>query len=135
MPNEEALQSLATQEPPFSVDGARNVILETIKRGEYDNFSSKASTDASKVNVVLRLYEAYGGHARAKIHIGSHIPITKAYVTNLLEDEIEEIHVEREASAKGGSEKKTLTLDFHGFEVKTVKLVIGPPPKAADEPA
>lgn len=53
---------------PFSVLGARNVILDTVKRGEEDCFSShSAGGGAGGETVILRLYEAYGGSATAKI--------------------------------------------------------------------
>jgi hypothetical protein len=42
---------------PFHVEGARNVIIDTVKRGEDDDF---ASADAPKT-VIVRLYEAFGG--------------------------------------------------------------------------
>jgi alpha-mannosidase len=46
----------------FSVQGARNVVLETIKRGEDDvHASGKGKT------LILRLFEQYGGHAKAKL--------------------------------------------------------------------
>ena len=106
-------------QPPFTLEGSRNVFLETIKRGEYDEYSATSSS----VAVVLRLYEAYGGHARVKLNIGAHIPVARACVTNLLEDETQELQIMREgASPNGGA---TIQLDFHSFEVKTVKLVIG----------
>lgn len=42
---------------PFSIEGARNVLLETIKRGEADAKSKETS-------VVLRMHEHLGGGAR-----------------------------------------------------------------------
>lgn len=100
---------------PFSVEGARNVFLETVKRGENDT--------SSETSVVLRLYEAYGGHALAKLNISSHLSIKKAFVTNLLEDELEELNILRADDTE--QTDAVLKLDFRGFEVKTVKLVIG----------
>jgi alpha-mannosidase len=52
-----APQNKLTKHCPFSVSGALNVILDTVKRGEDDDFSS---ADAQKT-VIVRLYEAYGG--------------------------------------------------------------------------
>ena len=49
----------------FSVENAPNVILETIKRGDDDDHSKKAK----ETSVVLRLYEAYGGHAQARLRM------------------------------------------------------------------
>lgn len=41
--------------PKFHIEGAPNVVLDTIKKAEDSN------------DVILRLYECYGGHARAKL--------------------------------------------------------------------
>ncbi|KAK0458541.1 glycoside hydrolase family 38 protein [Desarmillaria tabescens] len=100
---------------PFAVHGAPNVFLETVKRGEDDT--------KDVTTVVLRLYEAFGGHARAALRVGSGIYVKKAFLTNLLEDDLDatEVAVSESGSRGGGSIK----LDFHRFEVKTVKLVIG----------
>lgn len=111
---------------PFTLEGARNVFLETIKRGEYDDCSAKVDDANANVNVVLRLYEAYGGHARVKLHVGGHIPVARASVTNLLEDETEELRIMSEDSGTNPGGGTTIALEFHAFEVKTVKLVIGP---------
>lgn len=100
---------------PFVVAGAPNVFLETIKRGEADDFSSSSSTSS----VILRLYEAFGGHASATLLFGAHLPVVKAVVTNMLEDEGED--AELDIAAAGGS----VRLEFRGFEIKTVKLVLG----------
>jgi alpha-mannosidase len=48
----------------FGVTGAPNVIMETIKRGDDDDFSSK-----NEQTIVLRLYEAFGGHARGSLNV------------------------------------------------------------------
>ncbi|KAG6862107.1 hypothetical protein C0995_005917 [Termitomyces sp. Mi166 len=102
---------------PFTVEGARNVFLETVKRGESDDFSKNSGT----TTVVLRLYEAFGGHAKARLRIGGHLSIAKAYLTNLLEDDNDELDIlHEEDPATSG----ILRLDFRGFEVKTVKLVL-----------
>lgn len=45
--------------PTFSVD-AKNVTLETIKRGE---------DDEREVTVILRLFEQFGGHAKATLQL------------------------------------------------------------------
>jgi alpha-mannosidase len=71
---------------PFALEGpgSANIILETIKRGDDDDFSCPAPSGAepepepepeaeAKKNetqtVVLRLYEAYGGSTRAKLRM------------------------------------------------------------------
>lgn len=109
---------------PFIVEGARNVFLETVKRGEYDPFDEPASFDKKEhpTTIVLRMYEAYGGHAQAKLLLSNDLPVVKAFITNLLEDEDEELYLLRSDEANAGS---ALSLSFRGFEVKTIKLVLG----------
>lgn len=48
--------------------GSPNVVLETVKRGEDDNDVTSAPIKKRKSrNVILRIYEAYGGKGTAKI--------------------------------------------------------------------
>lgn len=112
---------LLNAEPPFKLEGASNVFLETVKRGLYDDFSLN-SEPASVVTVVLRLYEAFGGHAHPKLKFAKHVPVLKVFTTNLLEDE------ELQLNMFEDEDKSTVVkLDFHGFEVKTVKIILGKP--------
>lgn len=115
---------------PFVVKGARNVFLETVKRGEYDTFDRPANFDDnnSTSTIILRLYEAFGGHAQVKLVVSHHFPVVKAFTTNLLEDEDEELYVLRDPN--GNESCCELSFSFRGFEVKTVKLVLGVPPCA-----
>ncbi|KAI6046633.1 glycoside hydrolase family 38 protein [Pisolithus marmoratus] len=113
---------VATAEPlirrfPFSLHGASNVFLETVKRGEDDDFESRTA----EKTVILRLYEAFGGHGRTELRIAHNIHVVAAYVTNLLEDTKAELALSRDVHGDGAS---TLDLEFRGFEVKTVKLVL-----------
>jgi alpha-mannosidase len=101
--------------PPFFVTGARNVFLETIKRGEDDFIHDKTT-------IIVRLYEAFGGHAQARLAIGDKLPISKIYLTNLLEDESE--HIELNIMTNDPAAPAFVKLDFRGFEVKTVKIVL-----------
>ena len=126
---------LSSIESPFVVEGARNVFIETVKRGEYDSFDGVVDLGSDKsggttTSVILRLYEAYGGHAQARLLISRHIPVLKAFTTNLLEDEEEELYVLRSSDSDsdlndGGGGSSALSLSFRGFEVKTIKLVLG----------
>lgn len=105
---------------PFSVVGAPNVILETIKRGE-DDFDVDPVTRKDNTTVILRLYEAFGGHASARLVFGRHLSVVKAFETNLLEQESRDVDImASDSDSSGGS----INLEFHGFEVKTVKLVL-----------
>jgi len=117
---------LSSIQSPFVVEGARNVFLETVKRGEYDSFEETVNLDNKSVTttVILRLYEAFGGHAQARLRVSGHLPILKAVTTNLMEDEDEELYILRSSDPDDGS-GATLSLSFRGFEVKTIKLVLG----------
>ncbi|KIL60738.1 glycoside hydrolase family 38 protein [Amanita muscaria Koide BX008] len=162
---ENALIRVGEPKPPFIIEGASNVILETIKRGEDDKFSldvdptsdaestgsnesnetsttfatARAATPGNSdlgpnMTVILRLYEAFGGHAQATLKItGSLAPyVSAAYVTNMLEEEQVELKLLRAgdegAVMKGIGGEDALsaltTLNFRGFEVKTVKLIV-----------
>ena len=118
--------TLSSIQSPFVVEGARNVFLETVKRGEYDSFEETVNLDNKSVTttVILRLYEAFGGHAQARLRVSGHLPILKAVTTNLMEDEDEELYILRSSDPDDGS-GTTLSLSFRGFEVKTIKLVLG----------
>lgn len=117
-------------ESPFWLEGSPNVFLETIKRGEDDDFESKS---ASKT-VILRLYEAFGGHGRVQLRTSRSVRVVDASLTNLLEDhkaallfvpDVDaDVGADDQTNATAGASRFRLDLDFRGFEVKTVKLVI-----------
>lgn len=150
--------------PTFRVENARNVILETVKRGEDDKYTvpvvdttpseteSTSSSDSEDhttstttnidaddqnepdMSVILRLYEAFGGHAKARLRVTGYFApyVSAAYETNMLEEKEKDLKVLRAGdegfvtSGTGVEDGSTLLLDlnFRGFEVKTVKLVI-----------
>ena len=102
---------------PFILEGGRNVILETIKRAE-DDIDIPKKKKRTGSTVILRLYEAYGGHATARLRIASHLEVKKAWIANLLEDDITRLALEKEA------EDTVIPLSLRGFELLTIKLVI-----------
>ncbi|KAJ7113587.1 galactose mutarotase-like domain-containing protein, partial [Mycena epipterygia] len=91
--------------------------------------------------VVLRLYEAFSGHAQVQLRIVDGLGVEAAYVTNLLEDaEDTELALVRfdgvvagVGAAKGNGKGTGLELTFRGFEVQTVKLVLGSGRKTKSE--
>ena len=109
---------------PFALFGRdHSVILETFKRGDLDSDAD------GKRTIVLRLYEAYGGHASVSLQVN--VPgVTAAYSTNLLEDDDGAEALALEAPTAGAAEEPPLSgglvipLAFRGFEVKTIKLVL-----------
>ncbi len=75
-----------------------NVICETVKQAEHGD------------GTILRFYESQ--NKRDTVTIKTDLPFEKAYLCDLLENEIGEL------DAKDGA----LSLDVHGFEIVTVKL-------------
>lgn len=86
--------TVGTAEPFAIVDG--DLVLETIKRAEDSD------------DLILRLYEPYGGRGVARVHVDA----TRAWRTNLLEENADELRVE------GGA----FVLPFRPREVITVKV-------------
>ncbi|KAF8512088.1 glycoside hydrolase family 38 protein [Hysterangium stoloniferum] len=109
---------LSLPKTPFTITGAPNVILDTIKRSDDEDFSGKSTASST---VILRLYEAFGGHATAQLNIAGNIDVSKAALTNLLEDDLEDLQV---ASAVDRKSVSSITIPMRGFQVVTVKLVI-----------
>ncbi|KAJ2743616.1 Glycoside hydrolase, 38 vacuolar alpha mannosidase [Coemansia sp. BCRC 34301] len=100
-------QDLPLSQPYFSVSGARNVVLDTVKVAEDD-----------KDSYIVRMYEAYGGHARALLT--TRLPATSAYKVNILEELMEK-------DGSNGmldwlSHSKTVEVIFKPFEVVTLKF-------------
>ena len=100
---------------PFRIEGAPNVIIDTIKRGDDDDF---LSSSASK-SVICRIYESKGGHAKATLT--TTLPIAKASIVDLLERKIEDLEIVS-SQAKDESGKQSVKLNFRGFQVVTVKF-------------
>lgn len=101
---------------PFKVAGASNVLLDTVKRGDDDDYLSKGATKS----VICRLYESKGGHARAELV--TTLPVRKATIVDLLERNIEDVEI---VSSPKSDCKKRMQLAFRGFQVVTVKLELG----------
>lgn len=107
------LESAAPEiKTPITVEGAPNVILDTIKRSDDDDYLSKG---ASK-SIICRLYESKGGHATATL--SSSLPVRKMTLVDLLERELDTLEI----VADGKTDKKSTQIRFHGFQVVTVKI-------------
>lgn len=89
----------AAELPAIASVSAPNVVVEAVKPAEDDS-------DA----FVLRLYECEGTKTRANVAFGSQIE--RAVLTNMLEDEKEQIALSDNA----------VDLSFRPFEIKTIKL-------------
>ncbi|ORY32631.1 alpha-mannosidase [Naematelia encephala] len=104
-------------ELPFTVEGARNVMLETVKRAEKDfTYTGKIDTEKSKgksKNVILRLFEHLGGRGIATLKLHG-IKVKRVMLVNILEDEIAPLQVQ----------DGRVELEFTAFEIKTVKVTL-----------
>ncbi|KAG8760256.1 Glycoside hydrolase, 38 vacuolar alpha mannosidase [Serendipita sp. 396] len=113
---ESGLRHLAintTNKSPFSIEEAPNVILETVKRAEDDPHKKLT-------RVVLRIFEAYGGHASATLRVASHLTVDRAYICNLLEEKISGL----ELTTHEATGDTLIKLSLHAFQILTVRLTI-----------
>ncbi|KAH8999594.1 glycoside hydrolase family 38 protein [Lactarius hatsudake] len=124
VPHGGAVAAAVPPRVPFALFGNdHSVFLETFKRGDLDSDAD------GKRTIVLRLYEAYGGHATVNLQVN--VPgVIAALSTSLLEDDVGAEALELKAPVAEAAEKLPLAgglvvpLAFRGFEVKTIKLVL-----------
>lgn len=102
----------------FGLTGDAGLILSNIKRFEDDANVSRGDLPVRETgeSVILRVYESLGGKARGFLE--SKVPIKKAFRTNLLEDDLEELPVK---AVDGGSK---VAISLRAFEVATYRLVL-----------
>ncbi|KAK4701933.1 alpha-mannosidase, partial [Phenoliferia sp. Uapishka_3] len=103
---------------PFKLSGSRNVILDTIKRGEDDHFTANSDNPQT---VILRLYEAFGGHG--VVNISSALDVESATVCDILERDLDELTI-IQSKDSNGSTSSSFKLHFRGFQVVSVKLTL-----------
>lgn len=90
------------------------MILDTIKRGEDDEDVSLGELPKRKGrSIIVRLFDSLGGKSRGLLRWGV-IPVKKAWKTNVLEDDLEEIKIE--SSGEG------IEIELRPFEVATYRL-------------
>lgn len=89
----------AVKENVFFNISENNIIIDSVKRAE-DNSG----------DIIVRLYECTGGKTKCQVKCG--FTIQKAYLTNMLENNIAEIN----------TKNNFIELNFHGFEVITLRL-------------
>ena len=103
-----ASQSLLSS---IKLEGAESLVLDTIKRGEDDEDVSRGEfKKRAGQSVILRVYESLGGKSRGTIVTS--LPVKKAYSTNLLEDDGEQLKI---------SDGK-ISIELRPFEVQTFRL-------------
>lgn len=123
-----------------ALSGSPSIILDHIKRGEDDEDVSTGGLPTRKgQSLVLRFYDSLGGKASTTIstYVFSlipifiritdtiwlfcrHLPVKKAFKTNLLEDDLEELDfVHSEVS---GKKVTNIKITLRPFEVATYRL-------------
>ncbi|KAJ2723339.1 Glycoside hydrolase, 38 vacuolar alpha mannosidase [Coemansia sp. Benny D115] len=96
----------AVDSPYFSVTGAENVVLDAVKMAE----------DGSG-DVVVRLYEAYGGHAKATVH--TRISASGAVKSNIMEENNVADTLDLKTAEDGTA---SIAVSFKPFELVTLRL-------------
>lgn len=95
----------------IELQGSTALILDTIKRGEDDEDVSRGEFAArSGRSVIVRIYESLGGKARGSLVTS--LPVKKVYKTNILEDDGEELKLE----------KGKVNIELRAYEVATFRL-------------
>ncbi|KAJ2905043.1 alpha-mannosidase [Zalerion maritima] len=98
---------------PVRITGDPSLVLDTIKRGEDDEDVSRGDLATKKgQRVILRVYESLGGRSRGTICFDW--DVKKVYKSNLLEDELETVDLDR----------GKFNVDLKSFEVATYCLVL-----------
>lgn len=92
----------------FFTVNTKQVILDTVKMTQDDSG-----------DIVLRMYEAFGGRTECTVKIG--FDVKKVNICNLLEDEAEEVTVTKAENGSGGC---YISLYFEPFEVKSVRICV-----------
>ncbi|KAM0747907.1 alpha-mannosidase [Meredithblackwellia eburnea MCA 4105] len=110
---------------PFKLKGTRNIILDTIKRAEDDHFGVKS---AAPQTVVLRLYEAFGGHG--SVDVLTELDVESVTICDILERDLEELPVIQTKTAEG-EPAASVKINFRGFQVISLKFTLGVSPKKA----
>lgn len=98
----------------LAIEGAPNLILDAVKRGEDDEDVSLGELPKRKGrSVIVRVYDSLGGKSKGLLRWGN-IPVKNAWKTNVLEDELEEIKIH--SSGEG------IEIELRAFEVATYRL-------------
>jgi len=106
---------------PISMSGDPNVVLETIKRGDDDDFSTSHHSKKGEQTVILRFHDSHGGAGKAKVTVD--LPVLRGVVCDLLERDMSSLAITK-TQAEG--EKYEFEIRLKAYEVKTVKITLDP---------
>ncbi|KAI9490397.1 galactose mutarotase-like domain-containing protein [Zychaea mexicana] len=97
--------SVSNALPKFRLEEAPNVVMDVLKRAEDSN------------DIIIRLYEAYGGHARARLMCS--LPMKSVSRCNILEDEMESIQI---TTQPGSAVDRTFSTNLRVLDDDIVEL-------------
>lgn len=109
----QSTKALATSafNSPIKVTGNPSLVLDCVKRGEDDEDVSRGELAKRKgKSVILRIYDSLGGTSKGTIETS--FDVKKVWKTNILEDDEEELKVE----------KGKVDITLRPFEVATFRL-------------
>lgn len=96
----------------IKLEGSPALILDCIKRGEDDEDVSRGELPQRKGrSIIVRIYESLGGKARGRIRTS--LDVKRVWVTNLLEDDGEELVLSKDGE---------VGIELRPFEVATFRL-------------
>ncbi|POW14082.1 hypothetical protein PSHT_07542 [Puccinia striiformis] len=103
--------------------GARNVILDTIKRGEDDNFGFHSRKPIK--TVIVRIYEAFGGCAN--VQLVTLVKAQEVFIVDVLEREIDRVQVHQHYSQQNDKSSKSVRIqDDNDTYKQVVELKLKP---------
>ncbi|KAL0640633.1 Glycoside hydrolase, 38 vacuolar alpha mannosidase [Maublancomyces gigas] len=103
----------------LTISGSPSIVLDHIKRGEDDEDVSTGGLPTRKgQSLILRFYDSLGG--KASTTISTQLPVKKAFKTNLLEDDLEELDLVH--SEVSGKKVTSIKITLRPFEVATYRL-------------
>jgi alpha-mannosidase len=106
--------SIASVMAAIRIEGPPGLIVDCIKRGEDDEDIAVGLFPPRKGrSIIIRIFDSLGGKTNAKLVWGS-IPVKKANITNVLEDDGEEL--------KLAGDGTSTDISLRAFEVLTIRL-------------
>ncbi|KAJ2788515.1 Glycoside hydrolase, 38 vacuolar alpha mannosidase [Coemansia guatemalensis] len=99
--------NIAGTKPLFTVEGAPNVVLDTVKKAEDGDG-----------HIIVRLYEAYGGRAKATLSTSLDVA-GQAHLTNILEEPTDSVNLVASAAGRMSAE-----IALKPFQIITLRLAL-----------
>jgi alpha-mannosidase len=98
----------------LSITGAPGLIIDTVKRGEDDEDVSTGELPSRKGrNIIVRIFDSLGGKTSGTL-TWCDIPVKNVYITNLLEDDLQELETTQDGTG--------VEITVRAFEVLTLRL-------------